>query len=325
MAGNHERLRSSAVSDSARLLFIGGTRRGHQVLEAMLAAGESVCAIYGLEQDAHEFDRCDDAVRETAERAAIPCVIGRRIGPEQEREILDVHRPDLIVVVGWRTMVPMNVVRSARLGCVAAHDSLLPRGRGFAPTNWTIILGHEAGGVTLFHMTEAVDAGDVVGQRRIPLHPRATAPELYAAVSEATRDLILEHLPGLKSGTAPRIAQDHSAATFFCARTPRDGLIDWTATTAEIDRLIRGLTHPYPGARTSYQGEELIVWEAEPVDPQPVYEGRVPGRPAGFAGDGTADILTGDGVLRLRRVQGANGVPVPAHEIVRSFKTTLGS
>jgi methionyl-tRNA formyltransferase len=157
------------------------------------------------------------------------------------------------------------------------------------------------------------------------LHPRATAPQLYAAVSEATRDLILEHLPGLKSGTAPRIAQDHSAATFFCARTPRDGLIDWTATTAEIDRLIRGLTHPYPGARTSYQGEELIVWEAEPVDPQPVYEGRVPGRPAGFAGDGTADILTGDGVLRLRRVQGANGVPVPAHEIVRSFKTTLGS
>lgn len=314
---------SSDAADAPRVLFIGGTRRGHQVLEAILSTGERLTAVYGLEQDEHEADRFDDQVRATAERAGVPCRMGRRIGPEEEREILEVHRPDLVIVVGWRTMVPMSVVRSARLGCVAAHDSVLPRGRGFAPTNWTIILGHDVGGVTLFHMTEAVDAGDIVGQRAIPLGARATAPELYAAVTDATVELVLEHLPGLKAGTAPRIPQDHTLATFFCARTPDDCDIDWSRPTIEIDRLIRGLTHPYLGARTTYQGEPLTVWEAEPLVPAPVYEGRVPGRPVGFPGDGSVDVLTGDGVLRVRRVAGPDG-PVDAAGVIRSFRATLG-
>ncbi|HWJ85862.1 MAG TPA: formyltransferase family protein [Cellulomonas sp.] len=215
------------------------------------------------------------------------------------------------------------MVDSARLGCIAAHDSLLPRGRGFAPTNWTIILGHEVGGVTLFHMSEAVDAGEIVGQREIRLHVRSTAPELYAAVTEATVELVLEHLPGLKNGTAPRIVQDAAKATFFCARTPRDCEIDWAADTITIDRLVRGLTYPYPGARTTYQGAELVIWDAEPVVPPPVYEGRIPGRPVGFPGDGAVDVLTGDGVLRVRRVAGPDG-PVPAASVIRSVRVTLG-
>jgi methionyl-tRNA formyltransferase len=172
-------------------------------------------------------------------------------------------------------------------------------------------------------MTEAVDAGDIVGQRAIDLHPRVTAPELYDAVCDATVELVLEALPGLKAGTAPRIVQDHSQATFFCARTPDDGAIDWAADTLTIDRLIRGLTYPYPGARTTYRGAELAIWEAEPLDPAPLYEGRVPGRPVGFPGDGAVDVLTGDGVLRVRRVSGPDG-PVAAADVIRSFKATLG-
>jgi methionyl-tRNA formyltransferase len=312
------------MNGDVRTLFVGGTRRGHRVLEGLLGAGESLCGVYGLEQDAHERDRFDEEVRATAERAGVPCTMTRRIGPELEREILEVHRPDLVIVVGWRTMVPMTVVGSARLGCVAAHDSLLPRGRGFAPTNWTIILGHEVGGVTLFHMAVDVDAGDIVGQRAVQVHPRMTAPELYAAVTDATVELVLEHLPGLKAGTAPRIVQDHGAATFFCARSPADGVIDWTASTAVIDRLIRGLAFPYPGARTSHEGIEMTVWEAVPVEPAPPYEGRVPGRPAAFHDDGAVDILTGDGILRVTRVQTSDGAPVAAREIIRSFRTTLG-
>jgi methionyl-tRNA formyltransferase len=306
-----------------RILFIGGTRRGHRVLEALVARAEPLVAVYGLQQDDHEVDRFDDAVAATAARAGIPCTMGRRIGPGEEREILEVHRPDLIVLVGWRTMVPMPVVRSARLGCVAAHDSLLPRGRGFAPTNWTIILGHDRGGVTLFHMDEEVDAGDVVGQAEVAIGPRTTAPELYATISDATLDLVLEHLPGLKAGTAPRLVQDHGQATFFCARTPADGVIDWTASTADADRLIRGLAHPYPGARTTLDGEELVIWDAEPLADPPRYEGRVAGRPVARHGDGAVDVLTGDGVLRVRRV-GRGGEALPAADVIRSIKTTLG-
>jgi methionyl-tRNA formyltransferase len=277
-----------------------------------------------LEQDAHELDRRDEDVRRLAAKHGLPCRVARRIDPDLESWILATLQPDLTLVVGWRTMIPMSVVRAPRLGCLGAHDSLLPYGRGFAPTNWAIITGADRSGVTLFHMSEGVDDGDIVAQRVLPIGPRTTAAELYERATAATVELILEHLPALKTGSAPRSAQDHERATYFCARRPEDGAIDWSASTATIDRLVRGLGHPYPGARTTLAGTELIVWEAEPVEPAPVYVGRVPGRPVGFGEYGTVDVLTGDGVLRLRSVQVPGNAPVPAAQVIGSMRATLG-
>jgi methionyl-tRNA formyltransferase len=173
-------------------------------------------------------------------------------------------------------------------------------------------------------MSESVDAGDIVAQRAIPIGPRTTAGELCEHVSVATLELVLEHLPALKTGSAPRRPQDQECATYFCARRPEDGLIDWSASTKTIDRLVRGLGHPYPGARTTLAGTELIVWEAEPVTPSPAYVGRVPGRPVRFGTDGSVDVLTGDGLLRLRRVQVRGNEPVPPTQVIASIRATLG-
>jgi methionyl-tRNA formyltransferase len=307
------------------ILFIGGTRRGHAVLSALLERGEPVCGAIVLEQDAHELDRWDEAMRRLAAQHGLPCRVARRIGSDLERWILGTLRPELILVVGWRTMIPMSVVRAPVFGCLGAHDSLLPQGRGFAPTNWAIINGASRSGVTLFHLSQGVDDGDVVDARIIPIGPRTTAGELYDCVSAATLELVLEHLPALKTGSAPRTPQDHGLATYFCARGPEDGTIDWSTSTATIDRLIRGLGHPYPGARTTLAGEDLIIWKAEPVDDAPVYAGRVVGRAVGFGKDGSVDVLTGDGVLRLRRVQVVGGEPVRPAEIIRSIRATLGA
>jgi methionyl-tRNA formyltransferase len=316
--------RRPAASPPARILFVGGTRRGHAVLGALLKRREPVCGVIALEQDAHELDRRDDDICRLAAEHGVPCRVARRIGSDLESWILRGLRPELILVIGWRTMIPMRVVRAPTLGCIGAHDSVLPHGRGFAPTNWAIITGAERGGVTLFHMSESVDAGDIVAQRAIPIGPRTTAGELYDEVSVATLELVLEHLPALKTGTAPRTAQDEDSATYFCARRPEDGLIDWSASTETIDRLVRGLGHPYPGARTTLAGTELIVWEAEPVKPTPAYVGRVPGRPVSLGRDGSVDVLTGDGVLRLRRVQVSGSDPVPPTRVIASIRATLG-
>jgi methionyl-tRNA formyltransferase len=280
--------------------------------------------VIALEQDAHELDRRDDEMCRLTSEHGVPCRVARRIGSDLESWILGALHPELILVIGWRTMIPMTVVRASTLGCVGAHDSLLPHGRGFAPTNWAIITGAESGGVTLFHMSEGVDAGDIVAQRAIPIGPRTTAGELYDAVSVATLELVLEHLPALKTGSAPRTAQDHECATYFCARRPEDGLIDWSAPTETIDRLVRGLGHPYPGARTTLAGTELIVWEAEPVKSAPAYVGRVPGRPVSLGTEGSVDVLTGDGVLRLHLVQVSGSDPVPPTRVITSIRATLG-
>jgi methionyl-tRNA formyltransferase len=311
-------------SSAPRMLFVGGTRRGHRVLSALLERGEPVCALIALEQDRHELDRCDDEMRRLAVEHGVPCRVSRRIDPDLESWILGELRPDLILVIGWRTMIPMTVVRAPALGCVGVHDSLLPHGRGFAPTNWAIINGADQSGVTLFHLSGGVDDGDVGGQHAIPIGSRTTAAELAEQVSDATLELILEHLPALKTGSAPRSAQEHERATYFCARRPEDGVIDWSASTETIDRLVRGLGHPYPGAWTTLAGAAMIVWEAEPVNPAPAYVGRVAGRPVGFREDGSVDVLTGDGVLRLRWVQVPGSDPLRPAQVIRSIRATLG-
>jgi methionyl-tRNA formyltransferase len=308
------------VTEPPRLLFCGGTPRGLAVLERLVETGAPLVGVYCFQQDEHELVRVEQQITALAERAGVPCRTVRRIGEEEQREIVEELRPDLALVIGWRTMIPMAVVDAAPRGWIGAHDSLLPRGRGFAPTNWAIILGHEAGGVSLMHLADGVDSGDIVAQRSIPIGARTTAPELYEHVTAATVELVDEHLAALLDGTAPRSPQREEDATYFCARTPDDGEIDWRAGTAEIDRLIRGLTHPYPGAWT---GERIGIWEAEPASHLVRYEGSVPGRVAARHDDGSADVLTGDGVLRVR-IAGDHDARTPAATVLRSVKETLG-
>lgn len=306
-----------------RILFIGGTPRGRRVFDLLLRRGIVPVATYVLAEDDHETLRASVEIEAIAGNHAIPVKICKRITADDLAVIRDTYLPDLILVVGWRTILPAALYELPLFGCVGVHDSPLPRYRGFAPPNWAIINGEQEWGVTLMHIAAGVDEGDIIGQKVFPVPDRATAPELHELIISATVVLIDEQLDGLLTGVAPRIAQDHTRATYACARNPDDGEIDWRQGTTEIDRLIRGLTYPYPGAWTTWRGQKLKVWDAEPVDPPPLYEGRIPGRVVAF-NDETTDVLTGDGVLRLRAVELQGGGRKPAGAVLRSVKSSLG-
>src|SRR5438034_7060890 len=111
-----------------------------------------------------------------------------------------------------------------------------------------------------------MEGGDIVAQKRVPIEPPDTAPMVYERVCDATVDLIVEQYPALVSGTASRRPQLEGTGSVACRRTPEDGCIDWNKTTAEIANLIRGLTAPYPGAFTFYEGRRLTIWSARPVE-----------------------------------------------------------
>jgi methionyl-tRNA formyltransferase len=131
---------------------------------------------------------------------------------------------------------------------------------------------------------------------------------------------VRRHLEGF-SGEA----QAHNAATYGCTRVPDDGEIDWSHPSAAIDRLIRALTPPFPGAYTFAGGRQMKVWRASPVADPPAYVGRVPGRlVARAAREGTVDVLTGDGVLRLYEVQLAGEQRMAAADVLCSTQATLG-
>jgi methionyl-tRNA formyltransferase len=309
-----------------RILFIGGTRRGFLTLEALVNSGAEMAGIISLRQDEHEPERFEQPIQALAERHGIPHYSTKWMKDRDYAAILaNEMRPDAAFVVGCRILIPPQIYEVPPLGTLALHDSLLPEYRGFAPLNWAILNGEPQTGVTLFYLSEAMDGGDIVAQKAVPIGPSDSAPVVYERVCQATIDLVLEACPLLAAGTAPRIRQDYSVGSFTCSRSPADGEINWTKSTREIFNQIRALTWPYPGAFTFYEGKKLMIWQAVPVDPAPRYVGRIPGRVVAVSKtSGEIQVITGDGVLRVIEVEVPGQEKTPAANIVRSVRAALG-
>ncbi len=209
-----------------------------------------------------------------------------------------------------------------RLGALNLHGSLLPRYRGRSPVNWVLVQGETETGVTLHYMEEKPDRGDIVAQKRIPITPEDTALTLFAKMTPGAAELIRETYPLLRTGQAPRLPQDHSQASYFGGRRPEDGLIDWQMSAVEIYNLMRAVTHPYPGAFTSFQGRKLFIWwgramAAAPL-PQPA-PGRVLVR---LPGEGLL-VSTGEGNFLIQQAQW-EGEPEFLGPVVASWEYLVG-
>lgn len=309
-----------------RTLFIGGTKRSYLTLKALLEHNAHIVGILCLQQDEHEIERYEEPIRELANQFGIPHYETKWMKDRDYAEIISTQmRPDVAFVVGCRILIPEPIYKIPPIGSFAVHDSLLPDYRGFAPLNWSIINDEDHTGVTLFYLSELMDGGDIVAQKRVPIGPDDTAPVVYDRVCRATVDVILGTYSMLASGTAPRIKQDYEAGSFTCSRNPIDGVIDWSKTTRSIYNQIRALTHPYPGAFTYYEGKRLIIWLAKPVDRPLSYKGRIPGRIIGISNrEGCVDVLTGDGVLRILEVQAEGMDSTQPADVIKSVRQTLG-
>jgi methionyl-tRNA formyltransferase len=308
------------TAPTRRHLFIGGRDRGLNWLRLLADRRQLPAAVYCLQEDEHETEQTHTQISRFCEMHRVPCKVCRRLGRDDEAEIARVA-PDLIVVMGWRTLVSERVLAVPRFGSVGAHESLLPVYRGFAPVNWAVINGEKETGVSLFYMTATgVDNGDLIAQASVAIGPDDTAGQVYQRTAEASLTLLASHFDLLLEGKAPRIPQDESKATYTCARTPDDGLIDWNAGTRTIHNLVRGVTHPYPGAFSHFAGKRYRIWSGQPVEPARPYVGRVPGRII-RSGKGGVEVLTGDGIY-LVKTASEDGQPEVAAETL--FRTVRG-
>lgn len=169
---------------------------------------------------------------------------------------------DWLFIIGWSQIARAEVLAAPRLGTMGMHPTLLPEGRGRAAIPWAIIKGLPETGVTMFKLDEGMDTGPVLGQVRIPIEIDETSTTLYAKVEAAHRDLIRGAFEELESGRPSLSAQDHSKATTWPGRRPEDGELDLASlTAAEVDRYVRALTRPYPGAFVRQaDGSTLRIW-----------------------------------------------------------------
>ena len=175
-------------------------------------------------------------------------------------------QPDFLFSFYFRFMLPPEVLALAKRGALNLHGSLLPKYRGRAPANWVLVNGETETGISLHYMVAKPDAGELVDQEAVPIAFEETPRSLYAKLESAAVRVLDRSLPLLRDGTAPHRPLDLSQGSYFGGRKPQDGLLDWTWSARRNFFLVRGVTHPYPGAFTFLEGRKLFIWWGRPVE-----------------------------------------------------------
>ena len=176
--------------------------------------------------------------------------------------------PEAIVVVAFGQILPESILNIPKYGCINVHASLLPKYRGAAPMQWSIIDGETETGITTMYMAKGLDTGDMILKAKITMDPKETGETLHDKLSVLGGPLIIETLKQLEAGTAPRIKQDDSLSCYASMLDKELGCIDWSKDAASIERLIRGL-NSWPSAYTFWNGKTLKIWNSDVVP----YEG----------------------------------------------------
>ena len=288
-------------------------------LQALLDAGHEVCAVYTQPDKPQGRKQILTAppVKELALQHHIPVYQPATLKNEDEQAKLRALAPEVIIVVAYGKLLPKAVLDIPPRGCINVHGSLLPRWRGAAPIQWSVIAGDEKAGVTTMQMAEGLDTGDMLLTYETEIGARETAGELFDRLAQAGAELLVRTLVELDSIT-PR-PQDDSRSCYAHMLDKQMAVIDWAKSAREIDCLIRGLS-PWPVALTTLDGARLKIYAAEPVPGT--------GRPGEVLVSDPRKGLTvacGAGALALHEVQLVGGKRMKSADFLRGHAIQTGT
>lgn len=242
---------------------------------------------------------------------------------EDVRAGLAAVRADLGLVMAYGHILRDEFIATPRLGMLNFHTSLLPRYRGASPVQSAIASGERTIGVTLMRIVRKLDAGPIADVERVAVAPLDTAREAEAKLAAACVPLLARALPPLAAGTLAFAAQDDAAATYCRKLEKSDGVLDFAAPAAVLAARINGL-FPWPGCGVEIGGQPIKLGLADAVAPAANGKSGAPGEVLGADGVGLL-VATGEGVLRLRRLQRPGGRMLEAPEFLRGFPLAVGS
>ena len=208
----------------------------------------------------HKLAACP--VKELAQSAGIPVFQPERIKREEGVAMLKSCAPDLCVTAAFGQLLSQEILDIPPLGTINVHSSLLPKHRGSAPINWSIIKGDPVTGVTTMFTDKGMDTGDILLTRETPIGPAENAGELTDRLAVMGAQLLIETIRAIEAGTLARTPQDHAAATYEPKMDKELGRIDWSKSAQELDWLVRGTT-PWPGAFTTLGEQTIKVFELD--------------------------------------------------------------
>lgn len=249
------------------IIFLGTPKFGSVVLQGLIDAGYDIKAVVtqpdkkvGRKQVLHE-----SAVKQTAKTNNLPVYQPIKLSGSEELDKLIEINPDFIVTAAYGQFLPTKFLKAAKIAPVNVHGSLLPKYRGGAPIQYSLINGDSKTGVTIMQMVKKMDAGDMYAQKAIKIEPDDNSGTLFDKLSIVGRDLLLETLPKFIDGTITQIPQNEAEVIFSPNIAKEQEQIQTTMTATQANNLVRGL-NPDPGAYLLLDGKRLKVWKSKVSD-----------------------------------------------------------
>ena len=305
-----------------RLVFMGTPAFAVPALEALIAAGHEIAAVYC--QPPRPAGRghklAASPVQAAAQAAGLAVHTPASLKAAAEQAAFAALEADAAVVVAYGLILPLAVLDAPRLGCVNAHASLLPRWRGAAPIQRALLAGDAETGITIMGLDEGLDTGPILLEQTLPIAPEMTAGALHDALAAMAGPLLVRALDGLAAGSLVAHPQPAEGASYAAKIEKADGAVDWGAPAVTILRQIRAL-NPWPGVTFTHRGESLRLLAAEPVT----------GRAGAAAGEVLDDALAvacgvdGGEAIRLVRLQRAGRKPQEADAFLRGYPIAPGA
>jgi len=294
-----------------KIVFIGGVKFSHIILETILKGGFSVDAVFSYD-DSNEKKYSDYiSFDEITKKYKIKHVKVKNINDIENIELIKKIQPDLILVMGWSQLLKDKLLEIPHIGVIGSHPTELPKYRGRAPIPWTILKDLKESAETFFWIEEGTDDGDILDQEIFLIDNDEDAKSLYTKIINLGQKMILKNLKLIEQGTIIRKKQDPTKfIEYWNKRTIEDGKINWKYLSNHIYKLVRATTKPYPGAFTFFQNKKIKIWKA-------LLTTKMSSKPGEILKINELGVFvgTGDKILIIQDVSFENDIQIKANKL----------
>ena len=303
-----------------RVVFMGTPDIAATCLNRILEAGHNVVGVYTQPDRPKNrgMKLSFSPVKEVAIAHNLPVFQPENFREEETVEELRSLCPDVVAVVAYGRILPQKVLDIPAKGCINIHASLLPSYRGSAPYQWAVLDGLAETGVTAMYLCREMDAGDIIDIAKTPIDPNETAGQLLDRLAVLGAELLDKTLCAIEGGTACRVPQDSSKATYAPMLDKTMCPIDFTKTARQIHNHVRGM-NPWPVATMQLQGQRFKVYETAVLAEDTAAE---PSSVLGLTKTGLK-MACGSGVIEIRTLQAEGGKRMAAPDYFRGHPLEL--
>ena len=252
---------------SQKIVFMGTPEFSVPTLKLLLKSKHRILAVYSQPPaKAHRGQNISSSsVENCAKKKALNVRTPLTLDSDKEYDFMKNLKPDIVVVIAYGKIIPKRFLNLAKYGFINVHASLLPKWRGAAPVQRSIMNLDSETGISIMKVVEELDAGPVMHQAKIVINENTDTQTLTQVLSQLGAKALLDSVSKIENGKAKFKEQNHNQATYAKKISKAEGKIEWNESAKKVLAKINGL-NPNPGAWFEYKNERYKVWKAEIVN-----------------------------------------------------------